>query len=38
MDMMRFHALFDSRAWYDLVPDQNHQMVAGGFGASDDLD
>jgi hypothetical protein len=38
MDMMRFHTLFDSRAWYDLVPDQKHQMVAGGLGASDDLD
>ncbi len=25
-------ALFEPRAWYDLVPDQNHTVVTSGFG------
>lgn len=25
-------ALFESRAWYDLVPDQEHTVVTAGFG------
>ncbi|HXG22423.1 MAG TPA: DUF4038 domain-containing protein [Methylomirabilota bacterium] len=26
-------ALFESRSWYELVPDQNHTVVTAGFGA-----
>jgi hypothetical protein len=26
-------ALFGPRRWYDLIPDQNHTLVTGGYGA-----
>jgi hypothetical protein len=26
-------ALFSPRRWYDLVPDQNHTLVTGGYGS-----
>jgi hypothetical protein len=30
--MMHWGRLFRSRPWYDLVPDQEHQVVTGGLG------
>jgi hypothetical protein len=36
--MSRLKALFDSRAWYDLVPDQKHTVVTGGLGEFNGLD
>jgi hypothetical protein len=31
--MPRVTALFDSRDWYDLVPDDNHDVVTSGYGS-----
>jgi hypothetical protein len=31
-DMVHVKTLFEGRAWYDLVPDQNHAVVTQGFG------
>jgi hypothetical protein len=31
-DMTRLGQLFDARDWYNLVPDQGHATVTGGFG------
>jgi hypothetical protein len=28
-------ALFEPRRWFDLVPDQNHKLVVGGYGTFD---
>jgi hypothetical protein len=36
--MMYWGRLFRSRAWYDLVPDQNHEVVTGGLGEFRGLD
>ena len=33
-DMMRWGRLFRSQRWFDLVPDQKHQVVTGGSGSS----
>jgi hypothetical protein len=30
--LMYFKQFFGSRAWYNLVPDQNHQLVTAGYG------
>ena len=32
LDMERLGRLFHSRPWYDLVPDQKHEVVVGGLG------
>ena len=37
-DMARMQALFRSRPWYDLVPDQDHQVVVDGLGEFNGLD
>jgi hypothetical protein len=37
-DMVHLRALFTSRAWYTLVPDQAHQIVTGGLGEFRGLD
>jgi hypothetical protein len=37
-DMARLKALFNSRAWYDLIPDQDHQVAVGGVGEHNGLD
>jgi hypothetical protein len=37
-DMSRLHALFTSRPWYDLVPDQKHEVVVDGLGEFRGLD
>lgn len=37
-DMARLKALFSSRAWYDLIPDQDHKVVPGGVGEHNGLD
>jgi hypothetical protein len=36
--MMYWGALFRSRAWYDLVPDQEHKVVTAGLGEFRGLD
>ena len=36
--MVRLKALFNSRAWYDLVPDQEHVVVTKGLGEFTGLD
>lgn len=33
-----WYDFFNSRAWYDLVPDQNHQTVTAGYGTWGSLD
>jgi hypothetical protein len=38
LDMARFAALFRSRAWYDLVPDEAHKIVTAGLGEENGLD
>jgi hypothetical protein len=30
--------LFKSRAWYELVPDQNHRAVTAGYGSLEAID
>jgi hypothetical protein len=37
-DMARMQTLFRSRPWYDLVPDQDHQVVVDGLGEFNGLD
>jgi hypothetical protein len=37
-DMAHLKALFTSRAWYDLVPDQKHAVVTKGLGEFTGLD
>jgi hypothetical protein len=37
-DMAHVKALFGSRAWYDLVPDQAHTIVTRGLGEFNGLD
>ena len=32
LDMQRLGTLFHSRPWYDLVPDEKHQVVVDGIG------
>lgn len=32
LQMTNVKALFESRRWYDLVPDQNHTVVTAGYG------
>jgi hypothetical protein len=36
--MMYWARLFRSRAWFDLVPDQKHEVVTGGLGEFTGLD
>jgi hypothetical protein len=36
--MMHWRALFQSRRWYDLVPDEKHQVVTKGLGEFRGLD
>ena len=36
--MMYFGKLFRSRPWYDLIPDQKHEVVTGGLGEFRGLD
>jgi hypothetical protein len=35
VQMAYVKALFEPRAWYNLVPDQNHTVVTGGYGTFD---
>src|SRR5438477_3763852 len=35
VQMAYVKALFEPRAWYALVPDQNHTVVTGGYGTFD---
>jgi hypothetical protein len=37
-DMARLHALFSSRPWYELVPDERHEVVIDGLGEFRGLD
>jgi hypothetical protein len=37
-DMVRLKVLFTSRAWYELVPDQKHEIVTDGLGEFNGLD
>jgi hypothetical protein len=37
-DMMRWGQLFRSQRWFDLVPDQKHQVVTKGLGEFNGLD
>ena len=37
-DMARLQALFTSRPWYELVPDQKHEVVVDGLGEFRGLD
>jgi hypothetical protein len=37
-DMTRLNALFSSRAWYQLIPDQKHEIVVDGLGEFRGLD
>src|ERR1039458_4191883 len=37
-DLARVQALFRSRPWYDLVPDQDNQIVVDGLGEFNGLD
>lgn len=37
-DMTRLRALFTSRPWYELVPDQKHEVVVDGLGEFNGLD
>jgi hypothetical protein len=36
--MMYWGKLFRSRAWFDMVPDQKHEVVTGGLGEFNGLD
>jgi hypothetical protein len=35
IQMAYVKALFETRAWFDLVPDQNHALVTAGYGTFD---
>jgi hypothetical protein len=37
-DMTRLKALFTSRSWYELIPDQKHEVVVDGLGEFNGLD
>ena len=37
-DMVRLKALFASRPWYELIPDEKHQVVVDGLGEFRGLD
>ncbi|MBV9269284.1 MAG: glycoside hydrolase family 140 protein [Acidobacteriaceae bacterium] len=37
-DMSRVQALFTSRHWYELIPDQKHEVVVDGLGEFNGLD
>jgi len=37
-DMVRLKALFTSRPWYELIPDQKHEVVIDGLGEFNGLD
>ena len=37
-DMQRLYLLFTSRSWYDLVPDQKHEVVVDGLGEFNGMD
>jgi hypothetical protein len=37
-DMVRVKTLFQSRPWYELVPDQKHEVVLDGLGEFNGLD
>ncbi len=37
-DMVRLKALFTSRPWYELAPDQKHEVVIDGLGEFNGLD
>jgi hypothetical protein len=34
IQMGYLEALFQTRAWYNLIPDTNHTVVTGGYGTS----
>jgi len=36
--MQRLYLLFSSRPWYDLVPDQKHEVVVDGLGEFNGMD
>jgi hypothetical protein len=38
VSMMHLKALFTSRAWYELIPDQKHEVVTAGLGEFHGLD
>ncbi|HWF66373.1 MAG TPA: glycoside hydrolase family 140 protein [Acidobacteriaceae bacterium] len=38
IDMMYWGKLFRSRAWFDLIPDQDHTIVTSGLGEFNGLD
>ena len=38
LDMQRLFKLFTSRPWYELVPDQKHEVVVNGLGEFHGLD
>jgi hypothetical protein len=38
VDMMYWGRLFRSRSWFDLVPDQKHEVVTGGLGEFEGTD
>jgi len=35
IQMAYVKALFEGRAWFELVPDQNHKLVTAGYGTFD---
>ena len=37
IQMAYVKALFESHAWYDLVPDQKHEAVVAGYGTFDEV-
>jgi hypothetical protein len=37
-DMVRLKAFYTSRSWYNLVPDQKHEIVTGGLGEFNGMD
>jgi hypothetical protein len=38
VSMKHLKSLFDSRAWFDLIPDQSHKVVTTGLGEFNGLD
>jgi len=38
ISMTHLKALFSSRAWYELIPDQKHEVVAAGYGDAAGVD
>jgi len=37
-DLQRLYLLFNSRAWYELVPDEKHEVVVDGLGEFNGMD